>query len=285
MAGVSEGIYYNGIRYDTEAQVLAAIQQERRDREQQEEVRKERERQREYQERLRQEEALRVSATPSSVSGLSSALNVPTVSPQVGAQGGPLITQTGYENERLAQQQAEVARQQQEQQAVIEQRMAAAADAARRGQMELAAKLQADAEARRLGMLSTLKTTAGGIAPPAVTHAGIGPTDEVAARGAAFARAKEQAGRTALSSLKALQDVVESQGLMGSSIEAARAGEIVGGARADVGDFTTEQLISDLNRAAEISDLSYQGGITQRGQDISLLPSLLGLITAGGGLY
>ena len=145
--------------------------------------------------------------------------------------------------------------------------------------MNLAAKLQADAEARRLGYLSTVTGQ-----HPQVAGGNIA-ADETAARAAAFARAKEQAGNTANASLKALGDVMAGRGMTGSSVEGSAIADIVGGAQGGVNEFTREQLIQDLNRAAGISDRNYQGAVTQRGQDLSMVPSLMGLITASGGLY
>lgn len=224
---------------------------------------------------------------PASYSGLQQAtsggvpvsVNTPTVvSPM---SDGPPVTQTGYENERLQQQTLQATGQQQQAQISADQQMAAAANAAKSGQMELAARLQADAEARRLAMFKTGSFAA----PPQVTQPGIGPVDEKGARDAAFARAKEQAGATALSSLKALQDVMANSGMMGSTLESEGLSSIVGGAKSSVDGFTRDQLELDLNRAADISDRDYQGRLTQRGQDMNLLPSLMGLITASGGVY
>lgn len=105
--------------------------------------------------------------------------------------------------------------------------------------------------------------------------------NETAARAAAFARAKEQAGRTANSALMSLRGLFEDSGTTGSTMEAAQAGNIIGGAGAGVNQFTRDQLMSDLARAAEIEDMQYQGGITQRGQDISAKNALLSLMNAG----
>ena len=144
-----------------------------------------------------------------------------------------------------------------------------------------AANLQAEAERRRLGYLSTVT----GQQSPQVGPQGGPSFDENAARTAAFARAKEQAGSTALASLKALQDVMAESGKTGSSIEAQGISNILGGAGGAVNNFTRTQLIQDLNRAADIADRNQQNAITQRGQNLSLIPSLMGLITATGGAY
>lgn len=108
--------------------------------------------------------------------------------------------------------------------------------------------------------------------------------NEAGARAAAFARAKEQAGRTANSALASLKGMFEDSGTMGSTMEAARAGQILGGAGAGVNQFTRDQMISDLARAAEIEDTQYAGNLTQRGQDNQMKQALLALMN-GGALY
>jgi hypothetical protein len=111
------------------------------------------------------------------------------------------------------------------------------------------------------------------------------PADESAARAAAFARAKEQAGHTARASLNSLYDVMASTGRAGSGAEASLTGDIVSGAAGDINDFTRDQSITDTNRAADISDRNYAGDLTRRGQDMAKQQTLLGLLSARGGLY
>lgn len=148
----------------------------------------------------------------------------------------------------------------------------------RQQQSQLNATLQQQAEARRLGYLSTVT----GKESPQVPDQ-VGPAaDENAARAAAFARAKEQAGATALASVKSLQDIMANSGLTGSSVEGNAIASAVGGGAGRINDFTRTQLMTDLNRAADVADRNYAGRITQRGQNLSLMPSLMGLITQGG---
>lgn len=189
-----------------------------------------------------------------------------TVASQVGA-----LSQPSYEVQQQSQLESQLGSQQ-----------AAQQQGFKTANMTEAARLQAAAEQRRLGYLSQI----GGQAPPQVQGGG-GPTgDETAARGAAFARAKEQAGSTAAASMKALQDVMAGRGLTGGSTESQGMAGILSGAAGGVNEFTRDQLMQDLNRSAQLADRNYQGAITQRGQDRALLPSLLGLITSsGGGVY
>lgn len=228
---------------------------------------------------------------PSSYSGLVSATGGSTAGPAGGGGGGgvyvpnpdgsgPMLTQAGYENERsqTSAQGSQSAQQAAQIKAASE--AAAAADAAHRGDMELAARLQAQAEQTRMGFVSQV---AGNTAPHVGATSGPAP-DETAARAAAFARAKDQAGMTANAALEGLRAATTSRGVNGSTIEGEGLARIIGGGAGEVNRYTTDQLMSDLNRTADISDRNYQGDITQRGQDMSQLASLLGLITASGGV-
>lgn len=137
------------------------------------------------------------------------------------------------------------------------------------------ADLQAAGETRRLSYLPQIM----GSLPPTVGYgSAMGGVNEEGARSAAFARAKEQAGGTALSALRALNEYSAGRGQTGSSMERGMAGNVVGGAAGQVNEFTRDQMIADLQRAAQISDQTYQGNIAQRGQNLSLTPSILGLI-------
>ena len=186
----------------------------------------------------------------------------------VAGQGS--LTQPGFENQQQTQLESQLALQQATQGGDLKSK-----------QMEQAARLQAQAEARRLGYLSTITGQQSPQVGPQAGPAG----DEMAARAAAFARAKEQAGQTALASLQSLQDVMSESGKTGSSIESQGIQNIIGGGSGAINNFTRTQLMNDLNRAAEVGDRNQQNAITQRGQNLSLIPSLMGLITATGGAY
>lgn len=109
--------------------------------------------------------------------------------------------------------------------------------------------------------------------------------NEAAARAAAFARAKEQAGSTARAGLDSLYDVMASTGRSGSAVEAGAAGQVAAGTAGDLNDFTREQYIQDLDRSREVSDRNYQGDLTKRGQNMGWLQSLLGLLGSRKNLY
>jgi hypothetical protein len=134
--------------------------------------------------------------------------------------------------------------------------------------LQLRAKLNDDAYAKRL---AALKGAGVGGIQPGVSGQGGPMGNEVAARNAAFARAKDRAGQTALASLTALQNVMSNS--------------LAGGANI-INEFRRDELMTDLNRAADIGDRNYQGAITQRGQDAAAKQSLLALInSASSGLY
>jgi len=122
-----------------------------------------------------------------------------------------------------------------------------------------------------------------GAEPPEVNAPGLAGNEQ-AARAAAFARAKDQAGQTARSSLTALEGLMANRGQAGSGLEGALSSDIISGGAGRVNEFTREQLMQDLNRAAEVSNRNYAGAITQRGQDISSrnqsLSALLQLINS-----
>lgn len=145
-------------------------------------------------------------------------------------------------------------------------------------EMREAARLQAEAEQRRLGMFGGLFGAGG--QSPLVGHPGGVGGDEAAARAAAFARAKDQSGKVASAALRSLQEQMAGRGTGGSGIQDLMTAGVVQGAQAPLQELTRDQLMMDLNRAADISDLTYQGNITQRGQNINMLPQLLGLYTA-----
>ena len=268
MAGVVLGYPYKGKTYRTEAEFSAAVDADRQ-----------------------AGSGTRINAgtggvtntdVPGSMGGLNSAVggggqDGQVYVPQTG--GGPLLTQGGYENQQLQKQAGTIESGQQRAQTEAQRLMQQAEAASKAGQMELAARLQQQAEQRRLGYLSTIKGS-----EPVVEHWSMDAGAEGAARTAAFARAKEQAGQTAVASLSALRDVIENRGLMGSSVEAAGTGAAIGGAGEAVNGYTREQLQQDLARAAQLSDIQYKGGIQQRGQNLSMIPSLMGLITASGGM-
>ncbi len=138
--------------------------------------------------------------------------------------------------------------------------------------MRESARLQAEAEQRRFSMMS-------GQSQPT---AKVAPVDTSAARAAAFARAKDQAGQIARSSLDSLYNLMAASGRAGSNIEASEASNILEGTAGDLGDVVRQGAITEADEAQQEALANYQGGITQRGQDLARQQSLLSLITARG---
>ena len=122
--------------------------------------------------------------------------------------------------------------------------------------------------------------------PGAGTVSRAGNAGEDAARAAAFARAKEQSGQIAQSSLAGLRNALARRGISGGGYANMRTAEALAPAADQLQDFTREQLIQDLGQARHVADLGYQGDITQRGQTLQAQQaeraSLLGLLRSGG---
>lgn len=142
-------------------------------------------------------------------------------------------------------------------------------------QLAQRAQLQAQAEQRRVQALG------GTFAPATVQHPSVGGQEDHA-RASSFAKAKELSGQNAQASLSALEGVMADRGLSGSTVEGNATAGILGGARGGINDVIREQLLADLARQAQIADQTYQGNITQRGQDLASRQSLLSLMSSPG---
>lgn len=155
---------------------------------------------------------------------------------------------------------------------------------------EQARRTAAEADARRLSTLKSLMGAYGGAgredAPGTVQHRGLGVDgDEAAARAAAFARAKDQSGQINRGAVESLRSLYAGSGNVGAQRQGLE--NIVASGAADLNEFTRDQLMADLEREADVSDLTYTGNITQRGQDINrpFNPQLQALISLMGTLY
>ena len=112
-----------------------------------------------------------------------------------------------------------------------------------------------------------------------------GEPDDTAAWHAKFAREKDRVGQTARASLDALRGVVSERGMLGGGQEGAGIASIIGGAQGELGEFGREEAIQGAVRAAQVADRNYAGGLTRRGQDMSRINSLLGIISSSGRVY
>lgn len=139
--------------------------------------------------------------------------------------------------------------------------------------LELQSQLKAKDRDSFLALMSGQQgATAPTVAAPSIQG------NEQDARAAAFARAKDQAGKIARASLTSITENIAGRGIAGSGIEALRDAGAINGAEAPLQDLTRSQMISDNNRAADVSDMGYQGAIAQRGQDLSSRSSYLNLL-------
>jgi hypothetical protein len=97
--------------------------------------------------------------------------------------------------------------------------------------------------------------------------------DTSAAQAAAFARAKDQAGQTARGALTGLQSSMAGRGMLGSGLEGRGTAQVVNQGQQELGNVTREHAIQNASNAQKAAELAYQGGITQRGQDINMAQS------------
>lgn len=115
-------------------------------------------------------------------------------------------------------------------------------------------------------------------APAPVASASGGPLPGVpapvapsstAGSNAALLRAKERAGQIAQSGLTGLREALGARQMLGSGAEAQATGDLAATAMGSIADVNREQLIQDDETARRMAELSYQGSISQRGQDIT----------------
>ena len=153
------------------------------------------------------------------------------------------------------------------------------------------AQLQADTEARRLSQFSTMFSggaggAGGGLASSVAPVTYGGGADAEAARNATYARAKDQIANQQRASLTALQNVAAQRGtnVAGGQNPALQAqeGAIINNAQGQLGDVSREQAIQDLKGQQHAADQTYTGQITQRGQNLNQMNSLMGLVTSRG---
>jgi hypothetical protein len=153
-------------------------------------------------------------------------------------------------------------------------------------------KYNAAAEARMMQSLGGVFGSGGGggTAPPISRVGGPIAEKELAARNAAFARAKESAANNAQAALAGLRNTMGRRGFQGGGGYAdMKTAEALAPAANQVNEFTREQQIQDLDSARRNADTEYGGAITQRGQTLGAETarrnSLIGLISSGRGYY
>jgi len=133
----------------------------------------------------------------------------------------------------------------------------------------------------RASLIALLQQQLNSPAAPRESHPGAEQ-----ASSAAFSRALERTAQTNRSALNALYDVGAASGRSGTPLEAQLAGSVIGEGQGALADFSREQAIQEALRAGQVADLSYQGGITQRGQDQDRRMQIIqALLSAYGSRY
>jgi hypothetical protein len=114
---------------------------------------------------------------------------------------------------------------------------------------------------------------------PALTPDQIGHIqgpDMTAANAAEFARAKDQVGQTARGALTGLAGAMAGRGVLGSGVEGRGIGNVINKGQGELGDVSRQQAINNAALQEQNALASYQGDITQRGQNISHMDTTRG---------
>ncbi len=115
----------------------------------------------------------------------------------------------------------------------------------------------------------------GGSAAPTQDVAPVAPVapvalpDNSAASAATFARAKDKVGAETAASVTALRSALAGRGMLGGGSERRGVTGILTAGQGQLGDTTTQQAVSDVNRQTDYAKMGYQGALTQQGNDIT----------------
>lgn len=93
--------------------------------------------------------------------------------------------------------------------------------------------------------------------------------DRSGANAAIFARAKDQVGDASQGALAGLRSQLGGRGMLGSGAESRGTASVVNKGLGQLGEVTRQQAITDTDIGQRTAEANYQGGISQRGQDIS----------------
>jgi hypothetical protein len=143
------------------------------------------------------------------------------------------------------------------------------------------------------GMLTSM--TNGVASTPSAGAPPVAMGDTSAGTAAAFARAKDQTGLNTRASLRAFQDQMAGNQMMGSGLEMTGTRDIIEHGAGQLNEVTREQAVKDAQMNNQRVMADYQGRVTQRGQDLGVaqsnanrqqqtLETLLSMI-GGGVLY
>jgi hypothetical protein len=97
-----------------------------------------------------------------------------------------------------------------------------------------------------------------------------GPTadEDQAAITASYARAKERAGLEAQGGAKSIRALMARRGLGGSKFAVGQEAKAIRGGQAILGEYGRDESLQFAKRRAGVADMTYGGGITQRGQNL-----------------
>lgn len=98
---------------------------------------------------------------------------------------------------------------------------------------------------------------------------GITPVDTTAAQSAAFAHAKDQVGQVGQGALTGLRSSLGSRGMLGSGAESKGVASVANRGQGQLGDVARSQAVDSSALAERTATTNYNGGISQRGQDIT----------------
>ena len=157
------------------------------------------------------------------------------------------------------------------------------AEAARRGDLGILnerARLSDSTFNSRLAALTAGGPGGGGDPGGGGGGGGYDPSVGQAARDGAFARAKDKQGKIARSSLDSLSAVMSNRGLLGSGMEGELAGNVISGSAGNLADFSTDQLMEELDQIGKVDERNFSAGERQKDRNASYKQSLLGLMNA-----
>jgi hypothetical protein len=95
-----------------------------------------------------------------------------------------------------------------------------------------------------------------------------GADEDQAAIAASYGRAKERAGGEALGASRSIRALMARRGLGGSRFALGQEARAITGGQQNLAEFNRDEAIGLAKRRQNVSDMGYQGGIAQRGQNI-----------------
>jgi hypothetical protein len=149
-------------------------------------------------------------------------------------------------------------------------------------------------QAAQRGLASSVVATPAAVTP-AATPAAVAPmaapaaapalqqVNQQPANAAAFAQAKDSIGLQMRGALTGLAGAMAGRGISGSGLEAAGDVGVVNTGQGQLGGVSRDQAVTNANLSNANAVTAYQGGLTQRAQDIGVGEANLGAATTGRG--